>query len=49
MRNVTEDHGGKGKWGRSYKQRGREANHKRLLRTEKRLRAEGGLRRGESG
>ena len=41
MRNVTVDHGGKEE-GESYKQRGREANHKRLLSTENKLRVAGG-------
>ena len=32
----------------SYKQRGREANHKRLLNAENKLRVEGGKCRGEA-
>ena len=39
--------GGKGK--NSYKQRGREANHKRLLNTENTLRIDGGVGGEESG
>ena len=38
---------GKGK--KSYKQRGREANRKRRLNTENKLRVDGGLGDGESG
>ena len=46
LRNLTEDHGeGKGK--NSYKQRRREANHKRLLSTDNKLRVDGGGGRGE--
>ena len=37
LRNLTEDHGGREE-GKSYKQRGKEANHKRLLNTENKLR-----------
>ena len=33
---------GKGRGKNSYKQRGREANHKRLLNTENKLKADGG-------
>ena len=33
----------------SYKQRGREANHKRLLKTENKLRVDGGWEGGEGG
>ena len=33
---------GEGKGKNSYKQRGREANHKRLLNTENKLRVDGG-------
>ena len=40
LRNLTEDHGG-GK-GKKKLQRGREANHKRLLNTENKLRVDGG-------
>ena len=41
---------GKGRGKNSYKQRGREANHKRLLNTEKKLRVDRGWgERGESG
>ena len=42
LRNVTEDHGGREGRQNSYKQRGREANHKRLLNTENKLRVDGG-------
>ena len=37
LRNLTEDHGGGEKL-----QRGKEANHKRLLKTENKLRVDGG-------
>ena len=50
MRNVTEDHGGEE--GEKKLKRGREANHKRLLNTENKLRVDGGggaQRRGENG
>ena len=47
LRNLTEDHGG-GKGGKKL-QRGREPNHKRLLRTENKLRVDGGWGRGERG
>ena len=46
LRNLTEDHGGKGRGKNSYKQRGREANHKRILNTENKLK-DGGV--GERG
>ena len=40
LRNLTEDHvGGEGK---KKLQRGKEANHKRLLKTENKLRVDGG-------
>ena len=42
MRNLTEDHGGREGEKSSYKQREREANHKRLLNTEIKLRVAGG-------
>ena len=43
LRNLTEDHwGGEGK-----KKRGRELNHKRLLKTENKLRVDGGGGREE--
>ena len=46
-RNLTEDRGG-GKGGKnSYKQRGRETNHERLLNTENKLRIDGGDGGGE--
>ena len=41
MRNLTEDHGGREGEKNSYKQRGREAHHKRLLNTENKLRVDG--------
>ena len=41
LRNLTEDHGGR-EGENSYKQRMREANHKRLLNTENNLRVDGG-------
>ena len=37
LRNLTEDHGG----GEGKKKRGREPNHKRLLKTENKLRVDG--------
>ena len=47
MRNLTEDHGGR-EWGKnSFKQKGREANHKKLLNTENKLRVDGGARVGK--
>ena len=50
LRNITEDHGGREQGKNSYKQRGREANHKRLLNTENKLRVDGrGQERGENG
>ena len=47
LRNLTEDHGG-GEGGKKL-QRGREANHKRLLRTKNKLRVDGGWGRGKVG
>ena len=47
MRNLTEDHGGRE--GDKTLQREREANHKRFLDTENKLRVDGVLGRGESG
>ena len=47
LRNITEDHVG-GEGGKKL-QRGREANHKRLVRTENKLRVYGAWGRGESG
>ena len=47
LRNLTEDHGG-GERGKKL-QRGREANHKRLLRTENKPRVDGGWGRGKVG
>ena len=41
LRNFTEDHGGREGAKNSYKQRGREANHKRLLTAENKLRVDG--------
>ena len=48
---LIEDHGGREGGKSSYKQRGKEANHKRLLNTENKLKAEWGgrRRRGEDG
>ena len=48
LRNSTEDNGGREKGGKKL-QRGKEANHKRLLNTENNLRVDGGWGRGESG
>ena len=45
LKNLTEDHGG----GEGKKQRGREPNHKRLLKTENKLRVDGGVREGNVG
>ena len=42
MRNLTEDHGGREGEKYSYKHRGWEVNHKRLLNTENKLRVGGG-------
>ena len=47
LRNLTDDHGGSDGETNSYKQRGREANHKILLNTENKLRVDGGV--GERG
>ena len=47
MRNLPEDHGGRGR-GKKVAER-KEANHKRLLKTETKLRVDGGWGRGESG
>ena len=44
LRNLTEDQG-RGKGVRGKLQRGKEANHKRLLNTENKLRVDGGLGR----
>ena len=49
MRNLTEDHGGREGEKNSFRQRGREANYKRLLNTENKLRVDGEWERGESG
>ena len=38
LSNLTEDHGGREGEKNSYKQKGKEANHKRLLNTENKLR-----------
>ena len=47
MRNLTEDHEvGEGE---KKLQRGREANHKRLLKTENKLRVDGGWEEGKVG
>ena len=48
LRKLTEDHGGR-EGEKSYKQRGREANHRRLLNTDKKLRVVGDWGRGENG
>ena len=44
LRNLPEDHGGRD-GGKSFKQR--EANHKRLLNIENKLRVDGGRARGK--
>ena len=49
LRNLTEDHGGREGRKNSYKQRGREANCKRFLNTENKLRADGGGGEGKVG
>ena len=48
LRNLTEDHG-RGKGEKKKLQRGREANHKRVLKTENKLRVDGAWEGGESG
>ena len=48
LRNLTEDRGVR-EWGKIYKQRGREANHKRLLNTQNKLRVDGEMGRGKTG
>ena len=40
---------GEGKGKKSYKQRGREANHRRLINTENKLRVDAGWGRGGNG
>ena len=47
LRNLTEDQ--EGVEGEKKLQRGKEANHKRLLNTENKLRVDGEWGRGESG
>ena len=47
LRNLTEDHGGRE--GEKKLQRGKEANHKRLLKAENKLRVDGEWEGGESG
>ena len=47
LRNLTEDHGG-GEGGKKL-QRGKEADHKRLLNTENKLRVDGGGGEGKLG
>ena len=42
LRNLAEDHGGREGKKNSYKQRGKEANCKRLLNTENKMRVDGG-------
>ena len=42
MRNLTKDRGGRERGKNSYKDGGREANHKRLLNIENILRVDGG-------
>ena len=46
LRNLTEDHGG-GEGKKKMLRRGKEANHKRLLKTENKLRVDGGGEGGE--
>ena len=48
LRNLTEDHGGRGR-GKIVTNWGREANHKRLLNTEKKLRMDGAGGEGKMG
>ena len=48
LRNSTEDQWG-GEGGREKLQRGKEANHKTLLKTENKLRVDGRWEGGESG
>ena len=47
LRNLTEDHGGKGREKNSFKREG--GNHKRLLNTENKLRVDGGAGCGGEG
>ena len=47
LRNFTEDRG-EGKGGKKL-ERGKEANHNRLLKTENKLKVDGGWEGGESG
>ena len=49
LRNVREDHAGGEGEKNSYKQRGRKANHKRLLNTKNKLRVDGGRGAGKMG
>ena len=49
LRNLTEDHGGAVGGKESYTQREREANHRRLLNTENKLRVDEGWGRGKAG
>ena len=46
LRNLTEDHGGRERE-KIVTERGREANHKRLINTENKLRADRGRERGK--
>ena len=50
LRNLTEDHGG-GEGEKNVTEHffGKEANHKRLLKTENKLRVDGGWEGGEGG
>ena len=48
LRNSTEDHGG-GRGEKEKLQRGKEANHKRILKNENKLRIDGGGREGKVG
>ena len=47
LRNLTEDHGGKGRGKNSFKREG--GNHKRLLNTENKLRVNGDRGEGKMG
>ena len=49
LKNSTEDHVGREGEKNSYKQRGREANHKRLLNTENKMKVDGWRLEGKMG
>ena len=49
LRNLTEVHGGGEEKKKEVREGGREPKHKRLLKTENKLRVDGGWERGEGG